>query len=155
MKLHDTDEDRIEKVAELKAPRARVWRALTDAKEFGEWFGVALEGPFLPGQWTGGRMTIPGYEHVQMEVTVQRMEPEGFFSYTWHPYAIEPDVDYSLETPTLVEFHLEEMGPERTRLRVVESGFSKVPAERRALAFRKNTAGWEAQLESIAEYVGG
>src|SRR5262245_24704362 len=109
MSLH-IEQDRIEKQIELKAPRARVWRALTDYREFSEWFRVKLENPFLPGQVARGQITYPGYEHVRMEVVVQKMEPEHLFSYTWHPYAIEPGVDYSTETPTLVEFRLEETG---------------------------------------------
>ena len=95
--------DRIEKQIELKAPVSKVWRALTDYREFGEWFRVKLEGPFVVGQVAGGFITWPGYEHLRMEVVVQKIEPERFFSYTWHPYAIDPKVDYSKETPTLVE----------------------------------------------------
>src|SRR4029450_12686364 len=102
MSLH-IEEDRIEKQIELKAPRARVWRALTDHQEFSEWFRVKLESPFLPGQSARAQIIIPGYEHVRMEVEVREMEPEHYFSYTWHPYAIQPGVDYSGETPTLVE----------------------------------------------------
>src|SRR5450755_3135157 len=98
------DEDRIEKQIEPKAPRARVWRALTDYREFSAWFRVNLESPFVPGQSSRGQITIPGYEHVVIEIVVQQLEPEHYFSYTWHPYAIEPGVDYSQEPPTLVEF---------------------------------------------------
>src|SRR5690554_3176782 len=94
--------DYIEKRIELQAPVSRVWRALTDHVEFGQWFRVALEGPFVPGHTTGGRITHPGYEHVHWEAVVQRMEPERLFSFTWHPYAIDPAVDYSQEPPTLV-----------------------------------------------------
>lgn len=144
--------DRIEKEIHLKAPRSRVWRALTDRREFSTWFGVKLESSFVVGQTTAGQMDIPGFEHIRMETTVQTMEPESYFAYTWHPYAIEPGVDYSTETPTLVEFILEEEGAE-TLLTVCESGFAKLPAHRRDLAFRKNDAGWAVQLKDIAEHV--
>ncbi|MEP7072330.1 MAG: SRPBCC family protein [Verrucomicrobiota bacterium] len=145
-------EDRIEKEIELKAPRARVWRALTNHREFSEWFGVNLEGPFVPGGKTRGQLTVEGYQNLSLEMEVQKMEPENYFSYTWHPYAIEEGVDYSQETPTLVEFRLEDVTG-GTRLRVTESGFSKVPEARRALAFRKNDEGWRIQLEDIAQHV--
>jgi len=145
--------DRIEKSIELAAPVSRVWRALTDYREFGEWFRVELEGPFVPGQVSRGRITYPGYEHVIMQVTVQKMEHERLFSYTWHPYAIDPKVDYSHEPPTLVEFKLEKI-PSGTRLTVTESGFDKIPANRRAEAFRKNESGWAAQLQNIERHVG-
>ncbi len=151
MNLH-IDEDRIDKQIELKAPRPRVWRALTDYQEFSEWFRVKLESSFVPGQITHGQIAIPGYEHVRMEVEVQEMKPEHFFSYTWHPYAIEPGLDYSAERPTLVEFHLEETA-DGTLLRVTESGFSKLPAARREEAFRMNEGGWADQLENIARHV--
>ena len=151
MNLH-IDEDRIEKQIELKAPRARVWRALTDYREFSEWFGVKLENAFVPGQTSSGQITYPGYEHVRMEVEVQKMEPEDLFSYTWHPYPIEPSVDYSKEPPTLVEFRLEERG-DGTLLIVTESGFEKLPPERRAEAFRMNEGGWTEQLQNIERHV--
>src|SRR6185295_6397647 len=91
----------------LKAPISRVWQALTDHREFGEWFRVKMEGPFVPGQTARGQITHPGYEHVVLEVVVQKMEPQRLFSYTWHPAAIDPKKDYSAEKPTLVEFKLE------------------------------------------------
>jgi len=144
--------DRIEKRVELKAPVSRVWRALTDYREFGEWFRVKLEGPFVPGQVSRGNITYPGYEHLKWEVTVQTMEAERVFSFTWHPYAVDPTVDYSKETPTLVEFRLEET-PMGTLLVLTESGFDKVPAERRAEAFLRNDNGWSIQLGNIASYV--
>ena len=144
--------DRIEKEVVLKAPIARVWKALTDYKEFGEWFRVKLEGPFVPGQVAQGRMLYPGFEHVLFQVKVQKMEPERLFSYTWHPAAIDPEVDYSGEEPTLVEFRLEEI-PRGTLLRLTESGFDKVPAHRRAEAFRMDEGGWTAQLDNIERHV--
>ena len=145
--------DRIEKRIELKAPVSRVWRALTDDREFGEWFRVKLEGPFISGQIARGQITHPGYEHVTWQATVQEMEHERLFSFTWHPYAVEPELDYSQEHPTLVEFRLERI-PSGTLLLITESGFDKIPSDRRALAFRMNEGGWSAQLENIARHVG-
>ena len=144
--------DRIEKTVELKAPVARVWRALTDHREFGQWFRVRLESPFVPGQIARGNITHPGYEHLVWEAVVQRMEPERLFSFTWHPYAIDPNQDYSGEPPTLVEFTLEKIAM-GTRLRIVESGFDKLPAKRRDEAFRMNERGWSGQSENIARHV--
>src|ERR1700679_712005 len=103
-----TMEHRVEKQIELKAKVARVWRALTDYREFGEWFRVKLDGPFVPGQSCRGHITYPGYEHVVWNAVVVRMDPEKLFSFTWHPYAVDPKVDYSGETPTLVDFPLGE-----------------------------------------------
>ena len=144
--------DRIEKQIDLKAPVSRVWRALTDYREFGEWFLVKLEGQFVAGQVSRGQLTFPGYEHLQMEVAVQKVEPERYFSYTWHPYAIDPKVDYSQETPTLVEFRLEKSA-KGTLLMVTESGFDKIPSDRRLEAFRMNDNGWGQQLKNIESYV--
>jgi len=144
--------DRIEKEIELRAPVSRVWRALTDYREFGEWFRVKLEGPFVAGQVSCGQLTFPGYEHLRMEVAVQKIEPERYFSYTWHPYAIDPKVDYSQETPTLVEFRLEKSA-KGTLLKVTESGFDKIPSSRRLEAFRMNDNGWAQQLKHIESYV--
>jgi uncharacterized protein YndB with AHSA1/START domain len=144
--------DRIEKVIDLKAPVARVWRALTDHQEFGTWFRVRLEGPFVPGQVSRGNITYPGYEHVRWEAVVQAMEPERRFSFTWHPYAVDSKADYSQEPSTLVEFTLEQI-PTGTRLRIVESGFDRLPAHRRDEAFRMNEGGWSAQAENIARHV--
>lgn len=146
--------DRIEKQILLKAPRSRVWQALADAESFGEWFGVRFEGQrFVPGQTTQGRITYPGYEHLLMQVDVQRVEPERLLSFHWHPYAVDPEIDYSQEAPTLVEFTLEEVDG-GTLLRVVESGFDRVPASRRDEAFRMNSGGWEEQMKNIERYVG-
>ena len=144
--------DRIEKQIDLKAPVSRVWRALTDYREFGEWFRVKLEGPFVVGKVSRGELTFPGYEHLQMEFVVQKIEPEQFFSYTWHPYAIDPKVDYSEETPTLVEFRPEKSA-NGTLLMVTESGFDKIPSDRRLEAFRMNENGWAQQLKHIESYV--
>jgi uncharacterized protein YndB with AHSA1/START domain len=144
--------DRIEKTIVLRAPRARVWRALAHADEFGAWFGVTLEGAFAPGARLTGRITTPGYEHVAMAITVERVEPEQLLSYRWHPYAIEPGVDYAGEPTTLVEFHLADIG-DGTQLTVIESGFDGIPLARRATAFRMNDQGWAEQLRNIARYV--
>lgn len=146
--------DRIEKRIELHAPVARVWRALTDHEEFGAWFKVRLEGPFVPGRSTRGTITHPGYEHMVMEVLVERMEPERLFSFRWHPYAVDASVDYSHEPPTLVEFTLTPTA-RGTLLELVESGFDAIPAARRAEAFRMNAGGWEEQMKNVAAHVAG
>ena len=147
-----TSTDRIEKTVTLTAPRARVWQAIADARQFGEWFRVRLDGEFAVGATIRGNITYPGYEYITMEVVVERMEPERFFSYRWHPYAIDPKVDYSPEPMTLVEFTLED-APGGTRLTIVESGFDRVPLSRRAEAFRMNGDGWSEQMQNIERYV--
>ncbi len=144
--------DRIEKQIEIAAPVARVWKALTDPTEFGQWFRVKLDAPFTPGRTTRGNITYPGYEHLVFEAAVQKMEAPRFFSYTWHPYPSEPSVDYSKETPTLVEFTLTEKG-RGTLLTVVESGFDRIPAHRRDEAFRMNEGGWAEQMRNISAHV--
>ena len=144
--------ERIEKRIELRSSISRVWRALTDHGEFGEWFGVKLEGPFVPGEPSEGQITYPGYEHVRWRAVVQKMEPERLFSFTWHPYGIDPKVDYSKETPTLVEFRLEKTAT-ATLLLLTESGFDQVPAHRREEAFRMNDGGWTQQMKNIEKYV--
>jgi uncharacterized protein YndB with AHSA1/START domain len=145
-------EDRIEKRLELKAPVSRVWRALTDYREFGEWFRVKLDRPFVEGQVSRGQITYPGYEHLKWEAVVQKMEPERLFSFTWHPYAIDAKADYSKEPPTLVEFKLEKT-PTGTLLLLTESGFDKIPAGRRPDAFRMNDGGWTQQMKNIESHV--
>jgi len=144
--------DRIEKSIVLHAPRSRVWRAIAIADEFGAWFGVKLEGAFAPGARVRGRITVPGYEHVTMDITIEQMDHERLFSYRWHPYAVEPDVDYSSEPTTLVEFRLDEVAG-GTRLTVVESGFDRIPLARRAEAFRMNDQGWAQQIRNIERHV--
>lgn len=149
-----SDTDRIERSILINAPRERVWRALSNPEEFGTWFGAKLKGQtFAPGQRAGGQITIPGFEHVRFDVIVERMEPQRLFSYRWHPYAVDSAVDYSKEERTLVTFTLEEAPGNRTRLTVVESGFDKVPPNRRLEAFRMNSRGWEAQIDNIARHV--
>jgi len=145
-------EYRIEKQIELRAPISRVWRALTDHREFGEWFRVKLDEPFVPGQASSGHISYPGYEHLKWEAVVQKMETERFFSFTWHPYAIDPKMDYSGEAPTLVEFRLDKT-PTGTLLTVTESGFEKIPSNRRPEAFRMNDGGWTEQMKNIEAYV--
>jgi uncharacterized protein YndB with AHSA1/START domain len=142
----------IEKRIEIAAPSGRVWRALTDSRQFGEWFRVSMEGPFVVGKKVGGQLTYPGYEHIRMEIEVKAINPETSFSYTWHPYSVDPKVDYSQETPTLVEFELEPVEG-GTILKVTESGFDKIPSDRRAEAFRMNTGGWAQQMKNIEVYV--
>lgn len=144
--------DRIERQVMINAPRARVWRALSNAEEFGNWFGVALEGKrFAAGQRVKGNVTYPGYEHLVFDIAIERMEPEKLLSWRWHPAAIDSSVDYSHEPTTLVVFELKE-APGGTLLSVVESGFDKVPPARRADAFRLNSRGWDGQMENIVKH---
>lgn len=150
--MSTTMTDRIEKRVSLRAPRSRVWRALVDAEEFGKWFQVRLTSPFTEGATVRGQITHPGYEHVTMEVFVEKIDPERYFAYRWHPYAIDPKVDYSSEPTTLVEFWLED-GDGGTTLTIVESGFDRIPLARRAEAFRMNDSGWTGQVRNIERHV--
>ena len=154
MTLAKTSSDRIEKKILLRAPTGRVWRALTDASEFGTWFRVKLDSAFEAGKSVAGRVTYPGYEHVKFEVLVECIEPQRLFSLRWHPYAVDPESDYSKEPMTLVEFRLEEVA-EGTWLTVVESGFDRIPAGRRDEAFRMNSGGWDTQLVNVRDHVAG
>lgn len=147
-----TTTDRIEKKVMLRAPRARVWRALASAGEFGDWFGARFDGAFAEGATLRGKLTNPAYAHLTLEVQIERIEPERYFSYRWHPYAVDPGVDYSAEPTTLVEFVLEEADG-GTLLTIVESGFDRIPAARRAEAFRMNEGGWTAQVGNIERHV--
>jgi uncharacterized protein YndB with AHSA1/START domain len=145
--------DRIEKQLVLKAPRARVWRALSNGEELGSWFGVkGLKGAFQPGQKVRGNITHPGYEHLVMEATIDQVQPEKLLSLRWHPHAVEPGVDYSGEPTTLVEFRLEEVSG-GTQVTVVESGFDRIPAARREKAYLMNSEGWAAQLQNVERHV--
>jgi uncharacterized protein YndB with AHSA1/START domain len=168
--------DRIEKQITLRAPVSRVWRAITDAGEFAQWFGFTLDGPFTPGKVLRGTFdrpmdeaTIAGMQESQRAAgltpsgvrmpegkfvfgTVDRVEPEHYFSYRWIPYGIDAEADTENEPTTLVEFRLEPVA-EGTRLTVVESGFDRVPAHRRARAFHMNSGGWMGQLENIRKHV--
>ena len=146
--------DQIERSILINAPAERVWRALSDPKEFGTWFGCKLEGQqFAPGQRARGQITICGHEDAVFDATIERMEPPSLMSYRWHPYAVNPAVDYSKEEATLVTFTLQAMENGSTLLTVVESGFDKVPAHRRVEAFHMNSKGWEGQLRNIERYV--
>jgi uncharacterized protein YndB with AHSA1/START domain len=155
--------DRIEKKILLSAPRAQVWRALTDAREFGHWFGVRLDGPFVAGATVRGLITPTAvdadvakaqepYAGKPFEVTVERIEPERVFSFRWHPYAIEAGVDYSDEPTTLIVFSLEEV-PGGIMLTVTESGFDRVPLARRSEAFTANSEGWTMMVKMIEKYL--
>jgi uncharacterized protein YndB with AHSA1/START domain len=155
--------DRIEKKILLKAPRARIWRALTDAGEFGKWFGMKLDGPFTPGaQITGviAPTTVDAevgqaqkaHEGMPFEITIDRIEPERLFSLRWHPFAIDRTVDYSGEPTTLVEFVLDD-APEGIMLTVSESGFDRIPLARRAQAFEANNGGWAMMVKVFEKYI--
>jgi uncharacterized protein YndB with AHSA1/START domain len=147
-----TDTDRIEKKVQLNAPQSRVWRAIANSQEFGEWFRVKLEGAFAEGKTIRGNVLHRGYEHMTMEMMIERIEPERYFSYRWHPYPNDPKVDYSDEPTTLVEFRLEEADG-GTALTIVESGFDRIPLARRAEAYRMDDQGWTGQAKAIAKYV--
>ncbi len=158
-----TGTDRIEKTIVLRAPRARVWRALTDPSEFGDWFGMRFRDPFVPGARV--RATIVGtsvdsevaraqrqHAGVTFEIVIDRIEPERLFSFRWHPGAVDPTVDYSTEPMTLVEFTLDE-APGGVALTVVESGFDRIPIERRAAAFSGNEQGWGIVMNLVDRYL--
>jgi uncharacterized protein YndB with AHSA1/START domain len=148
-----TSTDRIEKNVVLRAPRARVWRAITNAKEFGEWFRMKLDGEIVQGATLHGTVTRPGNEHVSpIEMLIEQVEPERYFSYRWHPYAIDAAVNYSGEPMTLVEFILDETEG-GTAVTIVESGFDRIPLSRRTEAFRMNNNGWAGQIKNLAQYV--
>lgn len=145
--------DRIVKHVHIRAPRSRVWRAIADPEAFGAWFGARFDGPFEPGKRVDGRIVDPpGYEEAAWDIVIDRVEPEHYFSFRWHPYAIEPGIDYSGEPRTLIEFLLEEADG-GTLLTVIESGFETIPLERRARAFEANEGGWAIQVERVREYV--
>lgn len=155
--------DRIEKRVLLRAPLSRVWHALTDSGEFGSWFGVKVDRPFVLGASVSGETvgtTVDDeiaaahreYADIPFEIVIERMEPERLFSFRWHPFACDRTVDYSEEPRTLVEFRLEEM-PGGVLLTATESGFDRIPIERRAKAFTANTGGWEAMVHLINGYL--
>lgn len=147
------ESNRIERSIVINAPRDRVWRALSNAEEFGTWFGAKLEGQtFAPGQRARGQITTCGHEHVWFDVVIERIEPKDLFSFRWHPYAVDLSVDYSEEQPTLVTFTLKDAPGNGTLLTVEESGFDHVPPHRRLDAFRMNSRGWEGQMDNIARY---
>ena len=145
--------DQIRKQLHLNAPPSRVWRAITDADQFGAWFRVKLESPFVAGQPSSGQITYPGWEHVRFTLVVEAIEPETRFAYRWHPYAVDMTKDYSTEPMTLVEFLLEAQDG-GTLVTVVESGFDRLPPDRLAEAYRMNERGWAEQLENIGTHIG-
>ena len=144
--------DRIEKQVTFEATRSRVWRALTEVEQFNAWFGVSLTSPFTPGAEVSGRLTIPRYAHLTLSIWIETMEPERFFSFRWHPYAVEEGIDYAAEPTTLVSFTLED-APGGTLLTIVESGFDAIPESRRARAFAANSGGWTGQAENIRKFL--
>jgi uncharacterized protein YndB with AHSA1/START domain len=146
---HSTD--RIEKTTVLRAPQTRVWRALTDAKQFATWFGITLDEAFVVGRTVTGQLSMRG-EQFTIEFAIERMEPEHTFAYRWHPYAIDKNTDYSAEPMTLVEFRLKSVA-EGTELTVIESGFDRIPAHRRDEAYRMNEGGWRSQIEKLRRHV--
>jgi len=155
--------DSIVKKIILRAPHERVWRAISDASQFGSWFGVKFNGPFVPATRLIGTI-VPttvdpeiarsqaAYEGKTFDFSIDRVEPMRIFSFRWHPYAIEQGVDYSKEATTLVEFELEPVTG-GTMLTVTESGFDRIPIERRAKAFSSNEQGWTAQMQLIEKYL--
>lgn len=148
-----SETDRIERSIVINARRPRVWRALSNAEEFGGWFGAHLHGKaFEPGQRVQGPITIEGFEHIQFDVVVERVEAEHLLSFRWHPYPIDPNIDYEQEQRTVVTFTLKDAG-DSTLLTVIETGFDNVSPERRLEAFRMNSDGWEAQLDNIQRHV--
>jgi uncharacterized protein YndB with AHSA1/START domain len=149
----NTSTDRIERKVLIKASKARVWRAVSDAGEFGDWFGVNFKGKtFEAGKHIQGKITYPGYEHLNMDVLIERIVPEQLLSWRWHPAAIDSKVDYSQEPTTLVVFELQEVDG-GTLLTVVESGLDKIPLARRADVLRMNSSGWDQQMENIKKHV--
>jgi len=144
--------DRIEKIVEIRAPRSRVWRAISDVKEFATWFGVKLDGAFVEGTTVRGHPVSEGYKHMRLDLEIQKVQPERYFSYRWHPYPADPKVDYTTEPTTLVEFTLEEVEG-GTLVTIVESGFDRIPLARRAEAFRMNDGGWARQAQNLAKHV--
>jgi uncharacterized protein YndB with AHSA1/START domain len=145
-------QDKIEKQMEIAAPVSRVWQALTDFRQFGEWFLVKMDGPFVAGERISGQITHPGYEHLRMQIEVKVIKPETVFSYAWHPYAVDPKIDYEQEEATIVEFRLRATAV-GTLLTVTESGFEKIPSARRTEAFLRNDGGWAQQMTNIQTYV--
>jgi len=147
--------DRIERSILISGSRERVWRALTTAEEFGAWFGADLSGQsFNPGQRARGPMTMPGCEGLFFDAVIERIEPQNFLSFHWHPYSGEPTLDYTGEQPTLVTFTLKDAPGKGILLTVVESGFGMVPAHRRKRAFEMHGEGWDFQLQNVACYAG-
>ena len=150
--MNTSNQDRIEKVVDLAVPVSRVWRALTDYEEFGAWFRVKLNGPFVVGEVTTGNITYPGHEDMEWESLTERLEPERVFAFSWPPSAVDPDNDYSEDAKVMVEFRLEAIAT-GTRLTIVESGFLQFPESVRLEVLRSNQQGWDLQAENVAAYV--
>ncbi|HXX66285.1 MAG TPA: SRPBCC family protein [Polyangiaceae bacterium] len=155
--------DRIQKKVILRAPLARVWQAVSDAREFGSWFGAEFDGPFAPGTHLTGRIvptradpevaeTQKPYEGAKFELSVESVVPERLISFRWHPFAVDPGVDYSAEPTTLIVFELREI-PEGVLLTITESGFDRIPIARRAKAFTMNDQGWTAQMKLVEKHL--
>lgn len=145
--------DRIERKILLNASRKKVWDALTDAEQFGQWFGIALKGKaFAEGETVEAPITYPGYEHVLWKARIERILPQTLFSFRWHPFAVDDTIDYDKENPTLVEFTIEDHAP-GILLRVVESGFNEIPDARRQKAFKMNSRGWDEQMGNIENFL--
>lgn len=161
----DASTDRIVKHAVLRAPRSRVWQAVSDSQAFGRWFGVEFAGPFVAGAAMRGRM-VPTqmdaeiaamqkpYEGMAFDFFVERIEPETCIAFRWHPYPLPPGADPAAEPTTLIEFTLAD-APEGTALTITESGFDRIPLARRAEAFANNEGGWTLQLRLVGRYVDG
>jgi uncharacterized protein YndB with AHSA1/START domain len=147
-----TDMIRFEKEILLKAPQHRVWLALTDAQQFGAWFQARIDTPFAAGRSVTGKITAPGYEHVDLQLMVEQLRPERLFSFRWHPYAIDPKLDYSTEAMTLVECMLDDVQGQ-TLLTIAESGFDQLPPARQSEAYQMQSKGWAQQLENIQAYL--
>ena len=150
--MTQADQDRIEKVVDLAAPVSRVWRALTDHEEFGQWFRVRLDGPFKVGEVTTGNITYPGHEHVRWETLTEQMEHERLFAFSWPPGAVDPDSDYDDIAKIIVEFRLEAI-EKGTRLTITETGFLQFPDSKRLDILRSNQQGWDIQAENVAAHV--
>ncbi len=152
--MTEANQDRIETIVDLRSPVARVWRALTDHEEFGEWFRVRLDGPFQVGAVTTGRITYPGYEHMRWESVTERMVHERLFAFSWPPSAVDPDTEYDADAKVTVEFRLEATD-KGTRLTITESGFLQFPELKRLEVLRSNQEGWDLQAKNVSAHVEG
>ena len=152
--MRQEDQDRIEKVVDLKAPVSRVWRALTDHEEFGKWFRVRLDGPFEVGVTTTGNITYPGHEHMKWESVTEQMEPERLFVFSWPPSAVDPETSYGEDAKVIVEFRLQPI-ESGTRLTITETGFLQFPESKRLEVLRSNQEGWDIQAKNVAAHVSG
>jgi uncharacterized protein YndB with AHSA1/START domain len=144
--------DKIEKRVFLRATRAKVWRAISDSKQFGAWFGVAFDEPFVAGKPVRGRVTMKSHENLPFAMDIVALEPERYLAWRWHPAAIDPNVDYSHEPTTLVEFEIADADG-GCQLTMRETGLDKIPEARRATVLRMNTAGWDAQAINLEKYL--